>query len=485
MIKSVSKSIEILRWCIDNNKTLHEGSIQFNVGENYVRKTKMHHGKKNESQVIDFLSLYDSFKNKSLNNISTDANEKLIELEKQLFEEDEKGNGKFEYVGVKQIKNLKEAVSFFKIDTNLWEVEKWSCGSNPVSARVREQNLSWIPHPQTGNSMMKGTAIRRDAWSTVIHYTVKVFLKKRIQVQQTFDFEGFYKDMLKKHKPPKYKKPSYKKYKEENLLEINLFDLHLGKLAWAEETGSNYNTKIACARFVDALEGLVARAQACDISKIVFVLGNDYFNVDTHTNTTTKGTFQSEDSRWQKTYRSGVKLAITAIDYLRQFAPVDVLMIPGNHDWTRTFFLGETLVHHYRNDESVTIDNRANPRKYYIFGNTLLGFTHGNNEKLNDLGNLMSHEARDLWSKTKYHEWHCGHWHRKVQKNFKPIDAVDEQLGIIVRHMASLSATDAWHHTMGYQGPIKAGEGFVWNKESGMIAHFNVNVEEGEYDDIK
>jgi len=156
------------------------------------------------------------------------------------------------------------------------------------------------------------------------------------------------------------------------------------------------------------------------------------------------------------------------------------MIVPGNHDFERSYYMGEYLAAWYKNDPVVKINNGASPRKYYRFGDVLLGITHGSEEKLDALPMLMAtdHEAKPYWSETKFHEWHIGHIHRKRNIKYVVRDKMkimDEELGVIIRQLSSLTGTEEWHHQKGFVGSLKAGEGFIWNDKTGMVANLNAN----------
>jgi hypothetical protein len=268
---------------------------------------------------------------------------------------------------------------------------------------------------------------------------------------------------------------------ENNLLEISIFDLHIGKLAWGGETFENYDTKIARERFLTSIEKLLHRASGFPFSRILFPVGNDFFNSDTIFNTTTKGTQQDEDLRWQKTFNVGVRLLVDAINLLKQTGrPVDVVVIPGNHDFERSYYMGKYLEAWFNNDPSVYINNGASPRKYYRFGNVLLGLTHGSEEKESSLPMLMATdiESKPQWSETKFHEWHLGHIHRKrnIKYEINKSRPLNEDLGVTIRYLSSLTGTEEWHHKKGFVGSTKAADAFIWNDEFGLVAHLNTNL---------
>lgn len=305
-------------------------------------------------------------------------------------------------------------------------------------------------------------------------FQVKVFLsKKQILSDYRNIREEFIQDIQKLS--PVVPLAKSKSTPGSNLLQINIFDLHFGKMAWAEETGYNYDTKIASELFINALSELVHRSKGYDIDRILLPVGNDFFNSDySHPfNKTTNGTPQEEDLRWQKTFREGRQLLIKGINMLSQIAPVDVVIVPGNHDFERCFYLGDSLEGWFHNNENVTVDNKANPRKYYNYGLSLIGLTHGNNEKVQDLPLIMANECPELWSKTKFREFHLGHWHHKKEIKYK---STDEYNGTTIRYMSSLCATDSWHHKKGYITSKRTADAYIWDKEKGLVANLVFNI---------
>ena len=111
-----------------------------------------------------------------------------------------------------------------------------------------------------------------------------------------------------------------------------------------------------------------------------------------------------------------------------------------------------------------------------------MGLTHGSEEKEGSLPLLMASdiESKPMWSETTFHEWHVGHIHRKRDMKYSiSLDKdrmTNEDLGVTVRYLSSLTGTEEWHHKKGFIGALKAGEGFIWNDEAGMIAHLNANL---------
>jgi hypothetical protein len=239
------------------------------------------------------------------------------------------------------------------------------------------------------------------------------------------------------------------------MVEFALPDLHLGKLAWNEETkGGNWNVEIAEQTWKDAILDLQARAPQAEEAWLV--VGNDFYNVDNLDGSTTSGTPQDEDGRWQRTWRRGATLISWTIGVLRKkFPKVKVIVVYGNHDHQRSFYLGEYLQAWFHEDDSVDIDNNPCSRKYFQWGNTGIGFTHGDRVKTADLAHLCTTEARQLWGNTKRFELHLGHLHQNI---VKPLG------GVIIRWLPALCTPDAWHAKSGYTMSEKAAMLFEYDQ---------------------
>lgn len=358
----------------------------------------------------------------------------------------ENGNdAKVEQITNHQIKTLEEMIRVCEIDTEQWIVDRWICNKWEVGMRVGKDGVRVQP-----------------LWQ------VKVWLKRDVEKVKLDDIKSRIISEIKKHSltVPKLK---IKEYKKPCLFVVDIPDLHLDKLAWGKETGKNWDTKISSAAFLKTVDDLISKSSVYDVERILFVVGNDLFNADNTDNTTTHGTKQIVDGRWKKAFPLARKLMIKAIDRFALIAPVDVLVVTGNHDEQRTFYLGDALECWYHNNANVNVDNTPKKRKYYDYGNTLIGYTHGKDEKVDRLPMILANEAKDKFAKTDHHEWHLGDKHHKKDIKFTPTEEVD---GIIIRFLSSLTALDEWHYSKGYLAK-QAGQGFIYDKRDGWICQFN------------
>lgn len=361
-------------------------------------------------------------------------------------EYEENGNdARVTQVTNKRIKTLQDLIIICEIDTNEWIVDRWVCNKWEVGMRQGKDGFHVEP-----------------LWQ------VKAWLKRNTNLIELGNIKRAVLDEIKKSslKIPKLK---IDKYKEPCLLVVDIPDLHFDKLAWGKETGKDWDMKISSAAYLDTIDDIISKASVYQIERILFPVGNDLFNADTLDNTTTGGTKQIVDGRWKKAFPLARKLMVKAIERLATIAPVDVIIITGNHDEQRTFYLGDALECWFHNNENVKVDNSPTKRKYYNYGNVLLGYTHGKDEKIDRLPMILANEAKDKFSKTEFHEWHLGDKHHKKDIKFTPTEEVD---GIVIRFLSSLTALDEWHYSKGYLSK-QAGQGFVYDKRKGWICQFN------------
>ena len=264
---------------------------------------------------------------------------------------------------------------------------------------------------------------------------------------------------------PEY--PKIKRKKGKHLLVVNPADIHIGKLAVAKETGDEYNVEIATERVLEGVLGLIEKSKGFDIDRILFCIGNDVLHVDNVYNTTTAGTPQDANGKWWEHFEIALELYVKCVEMLREIAPVDVVHSMSNHDYQSGFHLAHALKSWFRNANDVSFDVSVCHRKYYKYGNSLIGLEHGDGAKMDNLPMLMAHEQPKQWANTKYRYWYLHHLHHKVKYKWR--DAKDF-IGCTVEYLRSPSSADSWHSRKGYTGSPKAVEAFIHSKTQGQVA---------------
>ena len=258
---------------------------------------------------------------------------------------------------------------------------------------------------------------------------------------------------------PKVSRMAYKEVLEPIAYEISLPDIHYGKL-------HNRSLDQIEDDYISVVQELVHKAAGLEIDKFILPIGNDGMNSEGLRRTTTKGTPAEDSAGWKDTFRGYWLLMVKAIDYLKELAPVDVIVISGNHDFERMFYAGDVLSGWYREDENVEVDNTYESRKYYQYGKNMLMFTHGDKEKPADMPLIMATEQPKMFADTSHREVHCGHLHKEM---------VNEYRGIKVRFIPSICPNDDWHKQMGYEAK-RAGQAYIWNKQTGLEGYLQANV---------
>lgn len=246
------------------------------------------------------------------------------------------------------------------------------------------------------------------------------------------------------------------------LYEINIADLHLGKFCTEQETGEFLDSKLAEKRFFSVIEkefNNIKQYQG-NVEKILFVWTNDFFNSDGISGTTTGGTQQDTDMKWQQLYVTGINMLVKAIDALSKLAPVKTFYIASNHSRQVDYYALCTLYAWFRNYENVEIDTDPSPRYYERYGCNLIGFAHSYYEKKQNLPHLMQIEKPKDWGETTYREYHLAHYHS---------EKVEEKGGIVFRWLPSITGTDTWSNDCGYIGAVKRSYSFIYDKEKGLV----------------
>ena len=386
------------------------------------------------------------------------------------------GEADLNVVTSKRVKTLKDLIKVCEIDEKEWEIISWECTKWEVGRKAK--TVEW--------HIEQGTVTSGDVSdSGKIHveplYRVKAKLSRR-KIEADL---GLQKDLIieeiKKFKPVdafellnKYSSilSSQGDTKKECLLELSLPDPHFGKLSWRAETDDDYDLKIAEARFKKAIQDLLLRVNLNTIDRILFPIGNDLINVDNKHNTTFAGTPQDTDCRFMKIIGIVKRILIEVITELSIIAPVDVVIIPGNHDTSTCFMIGEILDAFFHHNDRVNIDNAPKLRKYYKYGKTGIQLTHGNEEKHESLGLIFATEQPKLWYDTKFRFCQLGHFHKN--KKLWHTD-VDEFQGFKIQIMPSLSGTDFWHKSKGYN-TLKQAKLLLYHLNEGLIGEFTTTA---------
>lgn len=219
-------------------------------------------------------------------------------------------------------------------------------------------------------------------------------------------------------------------------------DPHIGMYSWAAETGMDFDLTIAERELVSAVDRLVEMSPAAEQALIINL--GDFFHADSPENRTARsGHALDVDTRWPKVLSVGIRIMRRIIDRaLVKHASVRVVNEIGNHDDNSSVMLGLCLAAYYELEPRVEIDTSPSKFHWYEFGQNLIGITHGNGIKRDQLPGIMACDQAVAWGRTDHRYWYCGHVHH---------ESVKEYPGVVVESFRTLAARDAWHAASGYR----------------------------------
>lgn len=278
-----------------------------------------------------------------------------------------------------------------------------------------------------------------------------------------FKYEDFKEDLIEEISKwsPNYPKIPRDIVTDPHCMVFSPADIHIGKLASSLETGESYDQQIAVQRVREGLHGIIKKSSGFSIDKVIFIAGNDILHTDTPRRTTTSGTPQDTDGMWYDNFITAKRLLVEIIETLVQIADVEVHYNPSNHDYMSGFMLLDSISSWFRNHSQVIFNSDMSHRKYTAYGKNLIGMTHMDGAKPQDLPLLMAHEASTNWASCPHRYIYGHHIHHKTSKDY---------MSVCVETLRSPSGTDSWHHRQGYQHSPKAVEAFIHHKEFGQVA---------------
>lgn len=220
-----------------------------------------------------------------------------------------------------------------------------------------------------------------------------------------------------------------------------LGDPHVGMLAWGEESGADFDLAICESLMAAAMRDLVLRGPRTHEALVVNL--GDFLHYDNANSRTTRGEHSLDtDSRAPKVLAVAMRILVALVDAaLEHHRVVTVDNRIGNHDSHTSLMLSLALGAYYRNEPRVSVPPTVRHRAYYERGSVLIGTTHGDRAKPDDLAAIMAAEQPAAWGRTKHRYWLTGHIHHQTRK---------EHRGCVVESFRTLAAADSWHAAQGY-----------------------------------
>jgi hypothetical protein len=305
-------------------------------------------------------------------------------------------------------------------------------------------------------------------WSKLLpngKFTSSVFSKRR--GPKDYNPEDFAK-FLENYKPNNIAIDPVDHSKEKDYvdIEISISDYHLAK----KHVDEDNNPVERAYRYFNVAQSLIKKvASVYNINTVVFPISNDFFHTDNYHNQTTQGTPQDTILDYSSEYELGFSILVDTINMLRFYSSsVDVILVQGNHDRTKSFYLAHALEVYFKREFDVKFDREHSVVKGKTLGDTFIGWHHGNC-KVEDLPLLFAThpEHSKAFGDAKYREVHTGDKHHYMAKEVK---------GVRIQQMPSLSGTDRWHLDNNYVHSVRAALVLVYDKHKGKIAEFEERI---------
>lgn len=382
----------------------------------------------------------------SIYTVMQDAADEISELSQTVtklgikYEEDVKGDKAQITISVDQeIKTLDELIEKTNIDVTKWQITRWI------------QNF----------------------WNN--KYKVKAWLEP-VCKNTDEDFKNGMTKFLDEYKS-EWKAPKAEevlqndKFNRPSMLLISLADFHLDKRTL---DGKTIDQKVELYKTV--ITNILAKSFASyNIEEIVYVTSNDLLHTDNYQESTARLTPQQSSVSWHEAYERAFGLQLEAIRIMRTFCKkLYIIHVPSNHSRTKEYYLTHAMAAFYKSDADIIFDRSAEPTKCHVYGNTFLGFNHGDVRDYNQIPTYFASKYKEQWGKTKYAEIALADKHHR--KEWKHGLTANEVHGTRMFICPSLSGEDTWHKDSLYDLSIKASIGRIYDKETGYSAEFEERV---------
>lgn len=250
------------------------------------------------------------------------------------------------------------------------------------------------------------------------------------------------------------------KAKNDTLSAYVLGDAHIGMYAWADECGDDFDSEIAVKDIRAAIDYLINAQPASE--EAMFVNVGDFLHMDNRSNLTPASKHMLDvDTRYSRV----IRIAVFAIRYcidqlLKKHKRVTVVNVSGNHDQDSANWVSLCLSMYYEREPRVVIDSSPAAFHYHRFGKVLIGITHGDKIKLDDLPSIMASHKPEMWGETVHRYWFTGHIHHKKMMEYR---------GCIVESFNTLAAADAYTASHGYVSKREM-QALTIHQDHGIIA---------------
>lgn len=247
--------------------------------------------------------------------------------------------------------------------------------------------------------------------------------------------------------------------------QYTLTDYHLGMMAWDEESGDNWNLKIAEETLVKFFE--IAIKDSPEAKECIFAQIGDFLHWDGLDAVTPASKHVLDaDTKFTKLVRVAIRVIRRIIKMLlEKYETVNIIMAEGNHDPASSVWLSEMLFAFYDHEPRVKVDTNPDPYYCLTFGKVCLFYHHGHKKSINNIESAFIGKFKEEFGKSKYVYGHLGHLHH-LQK--------ESNLMILEQHR-TLASKDAYASRGGYLSG-RDSKVITYHKEFGEVGRNIINI---------
>lgn len=320
-----------------------------------------------------------------------------------------------------------------------------------------------LTHPVAEGQTLKGASTLYDADGQVVMQWVKSQADKEKLEALLREVAQAMSDEIKREKP--IPKP---KTTQADLLNCYVItDFHLGMRAWHEETGGDWDAKIAEDLLVDWFRAAIDMSPNAQTG-LLAQLG-DMLHYDSLEAVTPQGKYVLDaDTRFSKLVRIVIRALRRVVKMLlEKHDQLHIIMAEGNHDPASSVWLREWFAALYEDEPRVSVDQSPAPYYAYEHGQTLIGFHHGHKRDIKRVDEVIASTFREEYGRTKHCYTHIGHLHDSA--------VYESNLMIVERHR-TLASPDAYAARGGWRSGRSASV-ITYHNQHGEVGRVVVSPE--------
>lgn len=243
---------------------------------------------------------------------------------------------------------------------------------------------------------------------------------------------------------------------------FQLCDCHFGAYCSRREHGIDWGPKECAEDVAFITDQAIAQLKATPVDGLLIAMTGDALNSDTITHTTAHGTQQFDGLlHYKDLICEYFEMMTKVVDRFAKELGVQINIIHtvGNHDEKTMYDMMLALRVRYKNDPNVHVLDELNQRKYRIYGNSLLMFTHGQSESKR-IKLCPQNEAPEAWGVTKFTYIFAEHTH---QYRLEPDGRT------LVLTGSTIAPPGTWTKNSAYVGARRGAQLCIIDKQYGLV----------------